>query len=106
MWHPSEGDLALAGSGDLGRWKSVLVRRHLRACQPCRELSEEYAALPDSLRELADAAILPPAWLFERIESTAAAAEISAPLAWKIRMKPAAAFAGLLALLVLCHKVL
>ena len=53
MKHPSEEWLALEATGDLGRWRAMLVRRHTSQCRQCQEvirgyagLSAEYASLP------------------------------------------------------------
>lgn len=101
IWHPSESDLALAATGDLGAWKDLLVRRHLRECAECRQLAGEYAGLPRALRELAGDAPATPAWLGERILAGATAAPAFAGATRVLRQNPAMAFAGMVVLFLL-----
>ena len=51
MRHPSEIQLALFAGGDLGRWESWRVRRHVARCAACEQNVQELRALAGQLGE-------------------------------------------------------
>jgi anti-sigma factor RsiW len=52
--HVRETDLALYASGDLRLWQRAAVHLHVRRCESCRELVEEFRADGKILREAAE----------------------------------------------------
>jgi anti-sigma factor ChrR (cupin superfamily) len=54
MRHVKETDLALYASGDLRLWQSAAVHLHVRRCELCRELVQEFRADGRALRDAAE----------------------------------------------------
>jgi hypothetical protein len=52
--HVKETDLALYASGDLRLWQCVAVRLHVRRCDLCREMVQEFRADGRALRDAGD----------------------------------------------------
>jgi hypothetical protein len=52
--HVKQGDLALFASGDLSLWQRAAVHLHLRNCQSCSTVLEEFRADGRALRDAAD----------------------------------------------------
>lgn len=46
----SAEDLSAYVDGELGWWRRVRVRRHLRRCEPCRRYVEQVSGIVGSLR--------------------------------------------------------
>jgi hypothetical protein len=51
--HVAETDLALYAAGDLRLWQRAAVHLHVRQCESCRELVEEFRADGRALRDAA-----------------------------------------------------
>ncbi len=51
--HVKETDLALYASGDLRLWQRMAVSLHVRQCESCRELLEDFRADARALRDAA-----------------------------------------------------
>jgi hypothetical protein len=51
--HMKETDLALYASGDLSLWQRAMVRLHMRNCQSCSTVVEEFRADGRALRDAA-----------------------------------------------------
>jgi len=85
-WHASETDLALVRTGDLPRWKELLVERHLRRCATCSERADSYRELLAEMTELGHATLAEPPWLASRIVAAATHSRAPVParalLAW------------------------
>jgi hypothetical protein len=51
--HSQETELALYASGDLRLWQRTMVHLHVRQCDACREIVEEFRADGSALRDAA-----------------------------------------------------
>src|SRR5580658_9801601 len=52
--HPAETELALLAGGDCGRWRTLLLNRHVSRCADCRNALSSYADLRTAVQDQAE----------------------------------------------------